>query len=500
MNRIIKFSLTFTFVFALILSMFSFQTSAANATIAFSSNTVNVGDSVNVTISVSGDTMTGADLSISYNSEILTYVSGADNGGAGLVKIVDMTMEAIKSKSYTISFKAQKAGSAQISVSGAVSDGIPASDVSVGASATLNVINKELSSNANLKSLRLGVGELSPAFSPDVTTYNILIPNSATKCLVYATTADSDATLVVEGSSTMQVGANKRVVIVTAPNGTQKSYTLNITRSEQPDGDSSVSDVSSSSLSTTLDSSNYVVATDISSVTLFKGFTASTALYNGVDVPVAVDNGGNFKIYYLKSADSDVLVPCTLDNETNTFKKLKYITQGEYTYILTEFPVDKSVSANYYPITAKISDFDIECYAEQSSELTDFYYIYCFVDEHFGVYRYDSREGTIHRFPEFKLLDSAADSEIKELSIIDKFASLPANSKIMVLCLIVAIILAIALIVLLIIKLVQNDKDNFDFDNEDEEIDFENITFDNDFVISPQVDDSDNSLDKNENE
>lgn len=497
MKNFIKFIAVFLIVFTTIFSVFSVDIFAAKATISFNKSTVNVGDNVSVTVNISGNGITAADITLAYNPDILTYSSGAESGGAGNVRILDiMGMEIINSKSYTIVFKAEKAGSCQISVSAVVSEGNPAVDSETGASATLNVINKELSSNANLKSLRLGVGDLSPAFSPDVTTYNILIPNSATKCLVYATTADPDATLVVQGSSTMQIGANKRIVVVTAPNGTQKSYTLNITRSDQPDDSSNIS----SALSTTLDSSNYVVATDISSVTLFKGFTASTALYNGVDVPVAVDNGGNFKIYYLKSADSDVLVPCTLDNETNTFKKLKYITQGEYTYILTEFPVDKSVSADYYPITAKISDFDIECYAEQSSELTDFYYIYCFVDEHFGVYRYDSREGTIHRFPEFKLLDSAADSEIKELGIIDKFASLPANSKIMVLCLIVAIILAIALIVLLIIKLVQNDKDNFDFDNEDEEIDFENITFDNDFVISPQEDDSDNSLDKNENE
>ncbi len=497
MKKIIKLSTVLLLAVTIFCSMFTVNVFAANATISFSKNTVNVGDSVSVTVNISGNGITAADITLAYNPDILTYSSGAESGGAGNVRILDiMGMDIINSKSYTIVFKAEKAGVCSISVSAVVSEGNPAVDSETSASANLNVVNKVLSSNANLKSLRLGVGELSPAFSPDITTYNILIPNSATKCLVYATTADPDATLVVQGSSTMQIGANKRIVVVTAPNGTQKSYTLNITRSDQPDDSSNIS----SALSTTLDSANYVVATDISSVQMFKGFTASTALYNGVDVPVAVDNGGNFKIYYLKSADSDTLIPCTLDNETNTFNKLKFITQGEYTYIVTEFPSDKAVDGNYYPITAKIADFDIECYADQASELTDFYYIYCYVDEHFGVYRYDSRENTIHRFPEFKLLDVDADSDAKELNIIDKFASLPTNSKIMVICLLVAIIIAIVLVVLLIIKLVHNKKDDLNFDDNDEELDFENISIDNNFVITPDENVTDNFLDENENE
>lgn len=494
----IKFLSLVIAVIIIISSFFTLTTSAATSVLSFSANTVNVGDKVTVTVSVKGSDISGVDLSVSYNSDILRYDSGATSGGAGSLKIVELILPTVNSKSYSLSFTALKAGSSQISFNGTVAEGDNAADVSVGASATLSVINKVLSDNANLKSLRLGVGTLSPAFSPDITTYDVLIPNSATKCLVYATTADPDATLDVEGSSTMEVGANKRVVVVTAPNGTQKSYTINITRSDLPDGETppTESDVTSDTLSTTLESANYVVATDISSIQMFKGFTATTALYNGVDVPVAIDNDGNFKIYYLKSADSEALIPCTLDNETNTFKKLKYITQGEYTYIVTEFPKGKEIDDKYYRITAKISDFDIECYANQSSELNDFYYIYCFANDRYGVYRYDSRENTIHRYPEFKLTDATTDTNVKDLNFLDKFASLPTNSKLMVACLFVAIVVAITLIILIIIKLIHNRNDNLIFEDEDDDLDFENVSFDNDFLISS----NDNSFDKDEDE
>lgn len=497
MKKILRNLIAFATVLAVIFSFFSFNISAASAVLSFSKSTVDVGDSVTVSVTVKGNNLTGADLNITYAQDVLTYVSGADSGGAGALKIVDMTLAEETSKSYSVTFTAAKAGACQISVSGYVSDGIPASDIEVGASATLNVVNKVLSSNANLKSLRLGVGELSPAFSPDITTYDVLIPNSATKCLVYATTADSGATLTVEGSSTMQVGYNKRVVIVTAPNGAQKSYTLNITRSDQPDATEDTSSASSdaSSLQTSLDELNYTVATDISSVTLFKGFEISSALYNGIDVPVAIDKDANYKIYYLKSPDSEELVPCILDNEKNTFEKLKYVTLGENTYIFEDFPDDKTIDGNYYTVSAKVFDYTLSCYANSDTKLSDFYYVYCFSNDRFGIYRYDSRENTLQRYPEFVLTDITDNDTDSKDDIISKFNTLKPNAKIMVVALLVAIIIAIALIVLLIIKLL-NRKGFEDFDEEfdqeepenqkfdDEE--FESVSFDDNFILDEE--------------
>lgn len=499
MKKNIRILIVFATILTVIFSLFSFNVSAASAILSFSKSSADVGDSVTVTVTVKGNNLTGADLRITYSQDILTYVSGADGGGAGSLQIVDMTLSEDTSKSYSVTFKAEKAGAAQISVSGYVSDGIPASDVDIGASATLNVVNKVLSSNANLKSLRLGVGTLSPAFSPDITSYDVLIPNSATKCLVYATTADSNATLDVQGDSAMKIGYNKRVVIVTAPNGTQKSYTLNITRSDVPDDgeltSSDASDTSSetSSLIGSIDSVNYTIATDISNVPLFKGFSISTALYNGTDVAIATDEGGNYKIYYLKSPDSEELIPCLLDNETNTFEKLKYVTIGENTYIFEEFPEDKTVSSNYYSASAKIYGHQVKCYADNNTKLADFYYVYCFSNNRYGVYRYDSKEVTLQRSPDFVLNDiSDENTADANGNILDRFASLKGNAKIMVLCLLIAILIAIALIILLIIKIFKkNDYDDFDEDLEDIENDFESVTFNEDFVLENEDENND---------
>lgn len=494
MKQQFRILITFVTVLTIILSLFSFNVSAASAIISFNKSTVDVGDKVTVTVTVKGNNLTGADINITYTQDVISYVSGADSGGAGVLKIVDMTLSEETSKSYTVTFKAEKAGACQISTSGLVSDGIPATDVEVGASATLNVVNKTLSSNANLKSLRLGVGQLSPAFSPNITSYDVLIPYSATKCLVYATTADSGATFDVEGSSEMKIGANKRVVIVTAPDGSQKSYTLNITRSETPDEDTTSeteSTTSTSSLMTSLGTSEYIVASDISSVNIFKGFKLSTAKYNGVDVSITTDENGIYKIYYLKSPNSEELVPCLLDNETNTFEKLKYVTLGENTYIFADFPEDKTVPSDYYTISGKVFDYTLDCYSSSDTKYTDFYYVYCYVNDKFGVYRYDSKENTLQRYPELVLLDDASNNENVKDNIFSKFDSLKTNAKIMVISLLVAILLALALIVLIIIKLF--NKNNYDDLEDFEEEDFEEVSFDDNFLLeSDEEDDEDN--------
>ena len=473
---------------------------ATRAVISFNKKDFSLNEELVATVTVNADeNMQALQFTLNYNQDIIQFVSGdSSSGGAGVIKVVHPVGNSSKA-TLTFRFKAIKAGSASISMSDSSYVNFDEQQIAVppqGGSVNVKTKDSSVSSNANLKSLRLGVGTLNPAFSPNVTTYNILIPNSATQCLVYATTEDSNATFDVEGSSTMKIGLNKRVVIVTAPNGTQKSYTLNITRSDVADDTESITSSTTSettsgttSLTTSMDSVNYTIATDISSVKLFKGFSISTAMYKGSDVAIATDEDGNYKIYYLKSPDSEELIPCLLDNETNTFEKLKYVTIGENTYIFEEFPEDKTVSSNYYSASAKIYGHQVKCYADNNTKLADFYYVYCFSNNRYGVYRFDSKEETLQRSPDFVLSDFTDDtgSDAKD-NIFTRFSSLKGNAKIMVLCLLIAILIAIALIILLIIKIFRkSDYDDFDEDlNEDFEDEFESVTFNEDFVLEKE--------------
>ena len=85
------------------------------------------------------------------------------------------------------------------------------------------------SSNANLSNLGIRPNDFS-GFRQGTTTYNVTVPNDVESVEVYATKADSKATVTGTGTKTLQEGANTLTVTVTAEDGTKKTYTINVTR------------------------------------------------------------------------------------------------------------------------------------------------------------------------------------------------------------------------------------------------------------------------------
>ena len=452
----------------LLLSCFVFKASAARASIAF--NNPKVGDSVSVTVTITDSAGLDAVIfSLIYDPEILEYKESENaSGGAGMVTVTE-SFSTATSKRYTINFKALKAGVSGIKVTNgfytALSLGLeerPFDDVSY----NMTVSDASKSDNANLKSLSLSNGSLSPSFSASRTGYTATVANSVTQCRVYATASDSGAKVSVSGDSALKVGKNTRTVTVTAPSGAQKTYTITITRlaeNEEPTDSSDTSGTESTEepagnpLETTVDGGTFTVATDIAGVTLPKGFSVSSADYNGEQVATASDSGGNFVIYYLCPADSDELVPYVMNESGTAFERLKYADFGGKIYIFTDFPKDMSAPEGYYETTAQIGDFDMPAYAGTEDGYSDFYYLYGFFDGGFRVYRYDSAENMLQRYPEFKLTSSGAETGLApDAGIAERFGSLSSNAKVIVIGLIIAVIGAAALAVLLIVKLVRS--------------------------------------------
>lgn len=104
---------------------------------------------------------------------------------------------------------------------------------SLGGSATSNdkttpTPEKE-SSNANLSNLGIRPNDFS-GFTPGTTTYDVTVPEDVESVEVYATAQDSGATISGTGNKTLEYGENALSVVVTAEDGTTKTYTINVTR------------------------------------------------------------------------------------------------------------------------------------------------------------------------------------------------------------------------------------------------------------------------------
>ena len=193
-----------------------------------------VGKSFSVTVKFNADaTLYAVEADISYNSSVLRLnsVSGADyNVANGTVKIVDDGFTATKpskSSSYTLNFTAIAAGNSNISAT--VLGGGEASSKATG-TAAISVITPKPSSNANLASIKLSNGSLSPAFNSNTTTYNVTVKYGIDSINITGSVADGGATYAGGGTFALQVGDNQRVLTVTAADGTKKSYTINIKR------------------------------------------------------------------------------------------------------------------------------------------------------------------------------------------------------------------------------------------------------------------------------
>lgn len=88
------------------------------------------------------------------------------------------------------------------------------------------------SSNANLKDLGIKPNDFK-GFKSGTTAYNVTVPNDVEQVKVYATAQDSKSKITTgTGNKKLTVGKNKLDVVVTAEDGTTKTYTINVTREE----------------------------------------------------------------------------------------------------------------------------------------------------------------------------------------------------------------------------------------------------------------------------
>ena len=215
---------------------------ASSGKISFSDPSAMVGNqvTVNVKVTATEGALGGADIMLAYDPSVLEFVSGTNaNGGAGSIRLIGtMDSDNTTSFSYTLTFKTLQAGNTGITVANyeVYDKDLQAMTMShVGSSSVKVTPLATYSSEAALSSLQISPGELTPAFSPDVTSYTASVAGDVDKIAVSAAPKDSKAKVVINGSSDLKVGENTVVCKVTAEDGqTVKNYTITVTKAEGP--------------------------------------------------------------------------------------------------------------------------------------------------------------------------------------------------------------------------------------------------------------------------
>ena len=90
--------------------------------------------------------------------------------------------------------------------------------------------NVTLSSDASLSELTPSQGQLSPAFSPEITEYAVYVPYETSKISLSATARDSKALGVTQPDASLKEGDNLLTVTCTAEDGATRDYTVHVVR------------------------------------------------------------------------------------------------------------------------------------------------------------------------------------------------------------------------------------------------------------------------------
>lgn len=391
-------------IFGLLMSFVCVYTvNAASGSInaSTSARTVAVGSTFTVTVKVSsGEALGSWKFGISYDSSVISLQSG-DTTIAGYGD------GAIKSKTYTYKFKAIKSGTASVKVMSPsmVSWANPnelftpsSSNVSVSVK-TQAEIQASYSKDNNLKSLTVEGYELSPAFDKDTLEYSVSVPDTVEKIKVVAQVNDSTARVSGTGEIELSQGINKVQVVVTAQNGSLKTYTISI----------DVKDLNP--IEVDIDGSKYTVVKKPELLTEPIGHTAATIKIGEVDVPGFKSELTHLVIVGLKDDNGNIKM-FIYDEDTGKYTPYNEIKNASIALLPVKTENDVE---GFKRVSLKINDEKYEAFQSEADD--DFYLLfamnvatgeedyYIFDDENNLFVKYNSKvfEKVLTENKEFKL-------------------------------------------------------------------------------------------------
>ena len=498
---------------------------ASSATVTISSATVTQGQEFKVNVDISADANIGAyNFYLEYDASVLQAVSGFEGGGGGRIQLIyDVPDSSSISKKLTktITFKAIGPGTSSIKyvcISG--DDGVIDYDTVDNMSVTPKngsiTVNAPVvaSKNNNLSSMSIAAVRedgssydvtLSPAFSKDVTKYNISVEQGVTDLVVSAKTEDAKAKINVQWPN-LDPGDNTTKVIVTAEDGSKKEYVI---YTKVP-VEETTPPMPEDPITTVIDGTEYYVGNINDSVTLPEGFESFEYNYNGKTVVAGKGLVKDLIVMYLTSGTGEAGKLYIYDEAANSFYPMVNITMSQKLYTIVKAPEELVVPVGYNESVITIDG--VEFTGWQISELEGIYLVYAMNWEgQAGLYYYDIAESQMMKYFDSSVevgveLDDYNSLVSENESLKDDIAKLKETNvdggKVLLYkyVIFIALFLVVILIGVIIVLVVKKNKD--DADDEEERNDaidsaFANIISKEEAEAAAQVEDD---LEENDEE
>ncbi|MBR1567522.1 MAG: cadherin-like beta sandwich domain-containing protein [Lachnospiraceae bacterium] len=402
---------------------------SGNVSIAVSASQLNVGDTLSVTITVSSDAPIGAySMAVSYDSSVLEYTGGDGNGGGGTVSIAGYGDGSATRLSANLSFRAIANGSSAIATSGndayaydetllsmshastRITVTAPTTQAPTTQSTTADGPAASTSStettevkDTSLKSLEISPGTLVPAFSPSVTNYSVELPEDTTSIIVSALAKDPTASVTVTHNNDLEPGFNRSYIVVTATNGAQTTYVLNITCGEVKEPEE---------LAVLIDGMKYqpVSAEDMAGVTIPTGFTETTIEYENQELTAYETPDHSLQLVYLLN-DQEEGSWFIYDDQTKEFYPYIEVPVVTNRYVILRLPQGITVPNGYTPVDLNINGQSVTAYARNAQDEIVLVYASNYQNAP-AFYLYDKTESTFLRYLEQTVIENDTTEEM----------------------------------------------------------------------------------------
>ncbi len=497
----------------LLFFMINLSVKAADGTISFSDPSANVGEKVMVNVKVkTSDCNIGAtDITLTYDTSALEFVSGGSTatGGSGSVHIAGVAGDAQTNNiTYTLTFKALSAGSSKVNVSNYEIYDFDENLVSMShvGSSTVSVSDgtPEASSDATLSALTVSKGSLSPSFAPKTYQYTMKVGADVSSLAIDAKTNDSKATVSsITGADSLKTGENTVKIKVTAESGETATYKITVTReqeseeedtpeetaepetteepeeSEEPQESENPEETETTSGSIVVNGKS-LTPVEIPEDVEIPGFSLSTLEYDGEEYEAFVSKYMEYYVLYMTDEENDSDYYAYY-KDIDTFTEFVQLTSGTtgnmfildgYVSDLTESGfVKKELEIDGKKLTGWAYGDDIIAAEEAYKD----YYLVAGVNQD-GLltwYQYDVQEGTYQRFVAPKIGEvtttsgdaeqvAVLEAQLKELS--DIYRSMKSNRLMIIIILGILDLILLMVIINLIFKIREKD----DYGEEDD--------------------------------
>lgn len=341
---------------------------AESVSLSVSASTVNVGDTVSVTVSCPSGY--GVDIIISVdNTSVLaggndTIVVIGDAAGQSNSS-APISFSAVGAGTCTISASVRTAGdsngdpvefggaSATITVNNAVTE--PPADnggTDAGTGDTGTTTTPTLSSDNTLKSLVLSNGTLSPAFSSKTKNYTATVDNSVTSLAITATPTNAAAKVTsVSGKDNLEVGENTITITVKAENGVTTTYTIVVTRRNETDPENT--DIPEEQKIYEVSGNRWKLSTEILEEEIPQDFTLTTILIDNLEYPCLSFDKGGLDLIKMTSEDGLNTGLFVYDQQQGAIYSFAKIS-GEEHYVIILMPDVSEVPSGYAEVTLSI--------------------------------------------------------------------------------------------------------------------------------------------------